>query len=90
MELGHKRGVEQHDHRYAGDVADPFLNCADHYKDLMSGSNDNMSLVTNVASGLDGADTSLSPYNWTCPEVDPYSTIYFYQVRCPVSARSYT
>ncbi|KAH9938164.1 uncharacterized protein B0H18DRAFT_924720 [Fomitopsis serialis] len=47
--------------------------------DLMSGSNDNMSTVTNVASALDGTDTSLSPYNWTCPEVDPYSAIYFYQ-----------
>ncbi|EPT03780.1 hypothetical protein FOMPIDRAFT_1115297, partial [Fomitopsis schrenkii] len=47
--------------------------------DLMSGSNDNKSTVTNVASGLDGTDTTLSPYNWTCPEVDPYSAIYFYQ-----------
>ncbi|KZT74375.1 hypothetical protein DAEQUDRAFT_190275 [Daedalea quercina L-15889] len=47
--------------------------------DLMSGSNDNMSTVTNVASGLDGTDASFSPLNWTCPEVDPYSAIYFYQ-----------
>lgn len=38
-----------------------------------------MSLVTNVAQDLDGTDPSLSPYIWTCPEVDPYSTIYFYQ-----------
>lgn len=51
----------------------------------MSGSNDNMSTVATVASGLDGTDSSLSPYNWTCPEVDPYSAIYFYQVCCPVS-----
>ncbi|KAI0677609.1 hypothetical protein C8Q78DRAFT_100679 [Trametes maxima] len=46
---------------------------------LMSGSNDNMTKVTTVLSGFDGTDTSLSPYNWTCPEVDPYSAIYFYQ-----------
>lgn len=47
--------------------------------DLMSGSNSNMTLVANVASDLDGTDPSLSPYTWTCPDVDPYSTIYFYQ-----------
>ncbi|KAL7282403.1 hypothetical protein ACG7TL_003874 [Trametes sanguinea] len=46
---------------------------------LMSGSNDNMTHVTRVISGLDGTDSSLSPYNWTCPDVDPYSAIYFYQ-----------
>ncbi|KAI0763267.1 hypothetical protein BC629DRAFT_1294137 [Irpex lacteus] len=47
--------------------------------DLMSGSNTNMSLVTNVITGLDGTNSSLTPFNWTCPEVDPYSAIYFYQ-----------
>ena len=47
--------------------------------DLMSGSNSNMTLVANVAEDLDGTDPSLSPYTWTCPDVDPYSTIYFYQ-----------
>ncbi|KAH8113281.1 hypothetical protein DFH11DRAFT_1856924 [Phellopilus nigrolimitatus] len=47
--------------------------------DLMSGSNSNMSLVTNVATALDGTNKSLTPYSWTCPDVDPYSTIYFYQ-----------
>ena len=47
--------------------------------DLMSGSNSNMTLVANVAEDLDGTDSSLSPYTWTCPDVDPYSTIYFYQ-----------
>ncbi|EIW61965.1 uncharacterized protein TRAVEDRAFT_91727, partial [Trametes versicolor FP-101664 SS1] len=47
---------------------------------LMSGSNDNMTRVTTVASGVDGTDSSLSPYTWTCPEVDPYSAIYFYQL----------
>ncbi|KAI0650801.1 hypothetical protein C8Q79DRAFT_868422, partial [Trametes meyenii] len=46
---------------------------------LMSGSNDNMTEVTTVLSGFDGTDPSLSPYNWTCPGVDPYSAIYFYQ-----------
>lgn len=52
------------------------------FLDLMSGSNTNMSYVTNVAYGLDGTDATLTPFNWTCPEVDPYSAIYFYQVRC--------
>ncbi|KAK7695859.1 hypothetical protein QCA50_000497 [Cerrena zonata] len=47
--------------------------------DLMSGSNNNMSFVGNVISGLDGTDASLSPYFWICPEVDPHSAIYFYQ-----------
>ncbi|KAL5488213.1 hypothetical protein ACEPAI_6321 [Sanghuangporus weigelae] len=47
--------------------------------DLMSGSNNNMSLVTNVATGLDGTDKSLTPFSWTCPEVNPYSSVYFYQ-----------
>ncbi|KAJ3553280.1 hypothetical protein NM688_g3698 [Phlebia brevispora] len=47
--------------------------------DLKSGSNDNQTLVTNVVSGLDGTDSSLTPYTWTCPEVDPYSAIYFYE-----------
>lgn len=51
--------------------------------DLMSGANNNMSLVTNVAMNLDGTNQSLTPYNWTCPEVDPYSSIYFYQVSSP-------
>ncbi|KAJ4478169.1 hypothetical protein J3R30DRAFT_3290604 [Lentinula aciculospora] len=46
---------------------------------LMSGSNTQMQLVTTIANGLDGSDTTLSPYNWTCPEVNPYSAIYFYQ-----------
>ncbi|KAH9853485.1 hypothetical protein C2E23DRAFT_821605 [Lenzites betulinus] len=46
---------------------------------LMSGANSNMTRVAKVVSGMDGTDPSLSPYTWTCPEVDPYSTIYFYQ-----------
>lgn len=48
--------------------------------DLMSGSNDNMTIVKTVVAGLDGTDPSLRPFNWTCPDVDPYSAIYFYQV----------
>jgi len=46
---------------------------------LMSGQNLVMLPVTTVVTGLDGTDGSLSPYNWTCPDVDPYSAIYFYQ-----------
>ncbi|EEB94400.1 hypothetical protein MPER_06791, partial [Moniliophthora perniciosa FA553] len=46
---------------------------------LMSGSNNAMIPVTTVTTGLDGSDASLSHYHWTCPEVTPYSNIYFYQ-----------
>ncbi|KIK68092.1 hypothetical protein GYMLUDRAFT_155635 [Collybiopsis luxurians FD-317 M1] len=46
---------------------------------LMSGSNLQMQPVKLVASDLNGSDASVSSYNWTCPEVDPYSAIYFYQ-----------
>ncbi|KAF5390560.1 hypothetical protein D9757_002753 [Collybiopsis confluens] len=46
---------------------------------LMSGSNLQMNPVKLVANGLNGSDASLSPYSWTCPQVDPYSAIYFYQ-----------
>ncbi|KAL5530563.1 hypothetical protein ACEPAF_6821 [Sanghuangporus sanghuang] len=60
--------------------------------DLMSGSNNNMSLVTNVATGLDGTDKTLTPFSWTCPEVNPYSTIYFYQLTNgdDISTRAWT
>ncbi|KAF9075737.1 hypothetical protein BDP27DRAFT_1314400 [Rhodocollybia butyracea] len=47
---------------------------------LMSGSNDQMNAITIVASGLDGSNASLSPFTWTCPEVNPYGAIYFYQL----------
>ncbi|KZV75194.1 hypothetical protein PENSPDRAFT_624991 [Peniophora sp. CONT] len=47
--------------------------------DLMSGSNTNMTLVTNVTQGVDATNASASPFNWTCPEVEPYGKIYFYQ-----------
>jgi len=46
---------------------------------LMSGQNLDMTPVALVAQGLDGTNPALTPYNWTCPEVDPYSAIYFYQ-----------
>jgi hypothetical protein len=52
---------------------------------LMSGSNTNMSLVTEVARGVDGTDQDLLAYDWTCPEVEPYSAIYFYQVNIYIS-----
>ncbi|KAF5344110.1 hypothetical protein D9758_008898 [Tetrapyrgos nigripes] len=48
---------------------------------LMSGSNTDMNLVAPVAHDIDGSDPSLSPFTWTCPEVDPYSAIYFYQFK---------
>lgn len=48
--------------------------------DLMSGSNSDMQIVSNVDSEVDGTDASLTPYSWRCPEVNPYSSIYFYQV----------
>ncbi|KAG0144709.1 hypothetical protein CROQUDRAFT_672210 [Cronartium quercuum f. sp. fusiforme G11] len=46
--------------------------------DLMSGSNTAMSLVTNVAKGLDGTKGAKS-LSWKCPKVTPNSAIYFYQ-----------
>lgn len=47
----------------------------------MSGPNLAMTKVTTVATGLDGSDATLTPFNWTCPGVTPCSAIYFYQVR---------
>ncbi|KAK0468481.1 uncharacterized protein EV420DRAFT_1224872, partial [Desarmillaria tabescens] len=46
---------------------------------LMAGSNDNMQLVETVAVGLDGTDSTVTPFTWTCPSVTPYSHIYFYE-----------
>jgi len=46
---------------------------------LMSGSNMNMTMVTNVISGLDGTDPTLSTFAWPCPDVSPHSAIYFYE-----------
>lgn len=50
------------------------------FVDLMSGSNTHMTLVTNVVSGLDGTDPQHTSLQWICPEVNPNSEIYFYQV----------
>ncbi|KAF8997833.1 hypothetical protein BDQ17DRAFT_1248158 [Cyathus striatus] len=44
---------------------------------LMSGSNFDMQHVTTVASAQDGTVAGVVEY--TCPEVTPYSNIYFYQ-----------
>lgn len=45
--------------------------------DLMSGSNLAMQTVTNVAKNLDG--TKAISQDFICPDVTPYSAIYFYQ-----------
>lgn len=52
-----------------------------YFAELMSGSNTNMTVVKTVGSGINGADAAETPYSWICPEVKPYSAIYFYQVR---------
>jgi len=44
--------------------------------DFMTGDNANQILLTNVATGLDG--TAATTYNWTCPDVDTHSAIYFF------------
>lgn len=46
---------------------------------LMAGSNNDMQLVQTVAVGLDGTDSAITPFSWTCPSVAPYSHIYFYE-----------
>ncbi|GAA5852066.1 hypothetical protein JCM5353_003008 [Sporobolomyces roseus] len=45
---------------------------------LMTGSNFQMTPLATVASGLDGTKGE-GKYEWTCPEVEPNSAIYFYQ-----------
>ncbi|CAO1631809.1 unnamed protein product [Jaminaea pallidilutea] len=47
--------------------------------DLMTGSNFKMTKLATVATGLDGTDSSKTSISFTCPEVSPYSAIYFYQ-----------
>ncbi|KAI9323671.1 hypothetical protein BX666DRAFT_1889237 [Dichotomocladium elegans] len=44
--------------------------------DFMTGSNDNQTFLTNVATGLDGS--KISSYTWTAPNVDPYAAVYFF------------
>ncbi|KNZ52281.1 hypothetical protein VP01_362g23 [Puccinia sorghi] len=46
--------------------------------DLMSGSNYNMNVVTNVFKNMNGTKGRTS-FSWTCPQVTPNSAIYFYQ-----------
>ncbi|KAJ4474936.1 hypothetical protein J3R30DRAFT_3294756 [Lentinula aciculospora] len=50
--------------------------------ELMTGDNFDMVFLTTVATGLDG--TKSGSYSWTCPEVNPYSAIYFYQFVSPL------
>jgi hypothetical protein len=51
---------------------------------LMSGSNFDMKHVT-TAGTVDGTDPTKTTFTWTCPELDPYSEIYFYQFSTPAS-----
>ncbi|PWN92845.1 hypothetical protein FA10DRAFT_263592 [Acaromyces ingoldii] len=46
---------------------------------LMTGSNLNMTMLATVATGLDGTNTAVTSYNYTCPQVEPTSAIYFLQ-----------
>lgn len=46
---------------------------------VMTGSNFKMTKLATVATGLDGTDSSKTSISFTCPEVSPYSAIYFYQ-----------
>ncbi|KAH6915677.1 hypothetical protein BKA70DRAFT_1253458 [Coprinopsis sp. MPI-PUGE-AT-0042] len=48
---------------------------------LMTGDNFNMVHLSTIASDLDG--TISGRFNYPCPEVIPYSTIYFYQFTSP-------
>jgi len=57
-------------------------NWADMSIELMTGSNYNMVFMTTVATGLDG--TKDGTFSWTCPQVNPYSDIYFYQFVSPL------
>ncbi|CAO1633813.1 unnamed protein product [Sympodiomycopsis kandeliae] len=47
--------------------------------DLMTGSNTQMTKLGTIATGLDGSDTTKTSITYKCPEVSPYSAIYFYQ-----------
>ena len=47
--------------------------------DLNTGSNQQMTKLETIATGLDGTNPSVTQFTWTCPEVSPYSAIYFYQ-----------
>jgi Ser-Thr-rich glycosyl-phosphatidyl-inositol-anchored membrane family len=47
--------------------------------DLMTGANQNMTKLATLAQNMDGTSTTANSFSWTCPEVKPYSAIYFYQ-----------
>ncbi|KAF9485563.1 hypothetical protein BDN70DRAFT_871230 [Pholiota conissans] len=49
--------------------------------ELMSGQNLDMNHITTVATGQDG--TVDGTFDYPCPEVNPYSAIYFYQFSAP-------
>lgn len=46
----------------------------------MTGPNNNVTRLMEVTTSLDGTDEALSSFRWTCPQVEPYSAIYFYRV----------
>ncbi|CEL56379.1 hypothetical protein RSOLAG1IB_07765 [Rhizoctonia solani AG-1 IB] len=50
---------------------------------LMTGDNWNMIPITTIAQGIDATDATKNTYSYTCPEVTPTSTIYFYQFSSP-------
>jgi len=54
------------------------------YIELMSGDNFHMNHIT-TAGTVDGTDPTKASFTWTCPELDPYSEIYFYQFSSPAS-----
>ncbi|CEH16367.1 hypothetical protein CBOM_06218 [Ceraceosorus bombacis] len=43
----------------------------------MTGTNQHMTKLEDIATNIDG--TTQTSFSWTCPEVEPYSAIYFYQ-----------
>ncbi|KAJ3918703.1 hypothetical protein F5877DRAFT_41974 [Lentinula edodes] len=65
-------------------TGDSSSNWSDMAIEFMTGDNFNMVFLTTVATGLDG--TKSGSYSWTCPEVNPYSAIYFYQFISPVES----
>ncbi|KAF9233741.1 hypothetical protein BU15DRAFT_90233 [Melanogaster broomeanus] len=52
--------------------------------ELMTGSNLNMVFLTTVGT-VDGTDPTKTTFSYPCPQVSPYSPIYFYQFTSPAS-----
>ncbi|KZT62188.1 hypothetical protein CALCODRAFT_420836, partial [Calocera cornea HHB12733] len=50
---------------------------------LMSGQNMAMLPVLTVLTALDGTSAAPTSYSYLCPEVEPYSAIYFYEFSQP-------